>query len=205
VVEHPDVVKERGPRLVARLPARAVYELGLQRREEALCDRVVPTIAFATHAADEPGARECALVLLARVLATAIGVMNESGSWTPSLQRHGQRRGCEWRRQTIAHRPSDNASRVEVENRGEVEPAFPRFDVRDVGHPDLVRCVCREVALEQVRRDRHLVLGVRRDAKATTTGNRTALVSASNARCGFSDASSTSPQLSLNARAPVAL
>src|SRR5581483_8432025 len=46
---------------------------------------------------------------------------------------------------------------------------------------------------------------VRRDAKATTTGNRTALVSASNARCGFSDASSTSPQLSLNARAPVAL
>ena len=52
IVEGTDVVVDGRPGLVLRRPGTAIDELGRQRREEALRDRVVPAVADAAHAAD---------------------------------------------------------------------------------------------------------------------------------------------------------
>jgi hypothetical protein len=64
-----------------------VEKLGAQRREEALCDGVVPTIARSTHARDDAGVRKCGTVFVARVRTAAIGMVNETSPWMPQSQR----------------------------------------------------------------------------------------------------------------------
>ena len=68
IVEDLDVLEERGARRRARRPRGVVDELDLERAEETFGDGVVPAIAPATHAADEPVARQQLPVLPAGVL-----------------------------------------------------------------------------------------------------------------------------------------
>ena len=54
IVEELEVLEELGVRLRPGGPDGVVDQLDLQRREEALGDCVVPAIAPAAHAADDP-------------------------------------------------------------------------------------------------------------------------------------------------------
>jgi len=75
VVEALDVVED----LPARLgPAgEAASELDLEGLEEAFGPGVVPAIALAIHAEDQPGRVDQLAIVAARVLRAAIGVMDE--------------------------------------------------------------------------------------------------------------------------------
>jgi hypothetical protein len=50
------------------------------------------------------------------------------------------------------HRPTHDAAAAGIEHDRQVEEPGPGRDVRDVGHPQLVRPLCREVARHQVGR-----------------------------------------------------
>src|SRR5262249_39515922 len=77
VVEALDIVKHICLCLIAR-PVRFVTgALGLQRREEALHRGVVPHIAGSAHRTNDAAVGHQPLELLARVLAAAIGVMQQ--------------------------------------------------------------------------------------------------------------------------------
>ena len=62
--------------------------------------------------------------------------------------------------QPIAGGPADDPAGEQVDDDGEVQPPFTRPDVGDVGAPFLVGPGCREVLIEQVRRDRPGVMAV---------------------------------------------
>jgi hypothetical protein len=63
IVEELEVLEEFGVRLRPSGPDCVVDQLDFQRREEALGNRVVPAIAPAAHAADDPVLRQHPLVV----------------------------------------------------------------------------------------------------------------------------------------------
>src|SRR5450759_5037943 len=73
VVEHFDVLEQ----LVLRVTVtrEVLAELALDRREEALHDGIVPTVATPAHAADDAARIEDVLIVRARVRAALVGVM----------------------------------------------------------------------------------------------------------------------------------
>src|SRR6478609_1834996 len=63
--------------------------------------------------------------------------------------------------QPVACCPANDPSCEQVDNDGEVQPAFAGPDIGDVGAPLLVGCYCGEVLIEQVWRDWPGVIAVR--------------------------------------------
>ena len=111
VVEVLDVVPDRRLRFVPASVTRIVNELGAQRSEEALGDSIVPAIAFAAHARRHPKVGERFAVVLARVWASSIGVMHESGR-NDATHTHCVRECAEGKRSVVgfAERPTDDAA-----------------------------------------------------------------------------------------------
>ncbi len=71
----------------------------------------------------------------------------------------------------IAHRPTDDTPRMQVQDHSEIQPALARPDIADIACPFLIRLVSREVPIQQVRRNVELVIAVGRDlvfARPTT-------------------------------------
>lgn len=133
--------------------AAAIKELAFESCEEAFSHRVVVAVA-------DGAARGADIHLSAAlaegesgVLTALIGVMNDI-SRPPLIVRHLERVEDQGRLQVRRHRPADNAAAEGVEHYGEIEKASPRRHVGDVGHPELVRGICREVALDEVTRFR---------------------------------------------------
>ena len=89
VVEHLDEVEQLHRRVTAALEVFA--ELGLHGREEALHDRVVVTIARATHAAGDAVSLKDGLIVLAGIRASLIRMMQQPRAGTAALEGHLQR------------------------------------------------------------------------------------------------------------------
>ncbi len=71
-------------------------------------------------------------------------------------------------RESIAHRPTDDATRKQIDEHCKIEPAFASPYVRDVADPFLIRRTRVEVTCKHVRRERQRVVGLRRNAKPST-------------------------------------
>ena len=114
--------------LGVRRPPRAGEQLALERREEALDQRVVETVADRTH-------RQLHAPLLTvgaegqrRVLATLVGVVDHRRR-SALLHGHLQRLGHQCRAQARRHRPTHHPPAEHVHDDGQVEEAGPRRDV----------------------------------------------------------------------------
>jgi hypothetical protein len=68
--------------------------------------------------------------------------------------RHDARIGDVLRRHGGTHRPADDPTREQVEDRRDVQPALGCPDVGEVGRPFAVRCWAFELPLQHVRRNR---------------------------------------------------
>ena len=88
VIKHFDVIEQLHLRVPVALEVLA--ELALDRREEALHDGIVPTVAAPAHAADDAARLEDILIVLARVRAALVGMMEEAKVWAPALECHLQ-------------------------------------------------------------------------------------------------------------------
>lgn len=116
--------------------------LHLQVQEEAFSDGVIPAISFAAHAADKAMLGQQRLVLLARILAAAIRMDDQSGRWTARFDRHTQGVANQGGRHARRHRPAYDSAREQVEYNSQVKPPGASPDIRDI------RCV------SQIRRRR---------------------------------------------------
>src|SRR5437867_10811977 len=105
VVEDLEILEEFDARRGPRGPGRVVDELDLQRREETLGHRVVPAIAPATHAADDPVLGQDALIVAAGVLTAAIGMMEQPLRRAPAAHGPPERDAGEAGRDALGHRP----------------------------------------------------------------------------------------------------
>ena len=73
--------------------------------------------------------------------------MTASGLSLP--ERHIQRLEHQLAAQMGRHRPANDAAAPGVHNDREIQEAGPRTDVSDVGYPELIRPVSREISIDQ--------------------------------------------------------
>lgn len=60
----------------------------------------------------------------------------------------------------LSHGPADDQARIEIDNHGQVEPAFFCPEIGDVANPFLVGLRGADILLQQVWRHRQIMLGV---------------------------------------------
>jgi hypothetical protein len=89
VIEHFEVVEQLHLGLSAAL--EPIGQLGLDRREERFHHGVVVAITFATHTARDAVRVQHPLVILTRVGASLVGVMQQPDIGTAPLECHAQR------------------------------------------------------------------------------------------------------------------
>ena len=121
VIEQFDVLEQLAFRFATAV--EAIGELGLHGREAAFHHRVVVAVAAPTHAADDAVRREDDLIILARVRAALVGVVEQAYLRAPALERHLQ--GFD-RDMPVVHGtdgPSHDEPREQIQDRREVELA----------------------------------------------------------------------------------
>jgi hypothetical protein len=82
-------------------------------------------------------------------------VVDQASSGTAVVDSHIQSVEYQLRPEMVGHRPSDDLSRIGVQDKREVEPAFPGSHVSDVCYPKAIWSLRSEVALHEIwsRRD----------------------------------------------------
>ena len=82
IIIHHNIFKDHSRRLVTRGEAHTMNELYLDRVKETLSDGIVPAITFSAHATDKFIPSQYRLKIIAGILATTVGMKNQSLAWT---------------------------------------------------------------------------------------------------------------------------
>src|SRR5712692_7460141 len=131
VVEALDVVEDLKPGFGPSLDAPAVQQLALEAGEERLRHGVVKAIPTAANGLNQACLPDPTAVGQAAVLAALVGVGDGALGPAPAdrhLEGFDHQKGV----QAGTHRPTHDPAREDVEDDGQVEPAFPGSDVGDV-------------------------------------------------------------------------
>src|SRR4051812_12403069 len=150
IVEAFDVGGDRLGGGAARGPEAALIQFTFQGVEEAFHRRVVVAVAGPAHAAAKRVLVKQALVLGTGVLAAAIGMMQDVSDW-PAAEREMESGTDEFGLERRPHGPSDHATRAEVQEHGEIEPALGRGDRGDVSRPDAIGGRDRKLPRQEIR------------------------------------------------------
>src|SRR5438552_7766265 len=129
-----DEVEDGQARVGLRAEAFAIEQLTLERREEALAERVVVGVAHRAHRGPDAGLATAEPEGDRRVLAALVRVMDDVRG-PALLDGHVQRRQDELGSEMGLHRPTDYAPTPRVDNNGEVQKPRPGRNIRDVRHP----------------------------------------------------------------------
>jgi len=178
VVEHLDVRETGGLHVGMGGVLDAMHPLVLEAVEPAFRRCVVPAVDLPAHRAGHAVFLELVLEGVARILAAAVGMMQPRCRSLPEPG-HGQRIRGDVRRHARFQGPAHDLAVEQVENDGQVEPAFVRPQIRDVRRPRLIRRTRREVAIQQVFRHRQAVFRVRRHLVAPVVAGTDAMDSPS--------------------------
>jgi hypothetical protein len=108
----------------------------------------------AAHARDDGGVAARAADDQVSVLRAAVGVVDHARRWLATGDGHRDRVGDQLGFERVAHRSADQFTAVTVRHARQEQPALVSGDIRDVGHPLLVRPGGGEVPLEMVGRRR---------------------------------------------------
>ena len=96
----------------------------------------------------------------AGVLAAAIRMHDQAGGGLAQRDRHLQRRADQRCRHGRGHRPAADPARVQVHDRGQIQPGAPGADAGDVARPGPIGRRRRELAIEPILGHRQLVTAV---------------------------------------------
>ena len=80
---------------------------------------------------------------------------------------HVWRPDCKVAFHSIANCPTDNAPEAQVQDHGQIQPAFAHPNIADIACPFLARRISREVPIQHVLRDVELVIAVGRELMLT--------------------------------------
>ena len=129
------------------LLGRVVEPFVFHTAEHALHDRIVPTIAPPTHAADHLMPLEQRLIGLTRILTPAIRVMQESRRRVPSPNGHGQGGRHQRSLHGGRHGPAHNLPRKQIHHHREIEPPILCGQIGDVTAPHPIRRLDRKLPI----------------------------------------------------------
>src|SRR5262245_65774697 len=111
IVEELEILEQFSARRGACCPSGVVNEFDLERGKEALGDGVVPAIAPAAHAADDPVLRQDPLVVGTGVLTATIRMMQQALGRAPRRQRHAEGVERQSNREALGTGPAPAAAR----------------------------------------------------------------------------------------------
>ena len=92
------------------------------------------------------------------MLGSAVGVLQQPWERAAQTDRHVQGREHQTAIHPLLHRSADGVARKQIDDRRYVQPALVGGHVGDVGDPTAIRCRGGEILLEQVRRDRMMIV-----------------------------------------------
>jgi len=161
IVEPVDVATNGLGSLLAGVEDGPPHQLGFEGLEERFDHRVVVAVSLPGHRDQDAVLAELGLIIDGAILAATIGVMDQPGCRTAHGKGFAQGGESQVAVQPVACCPADDPAGEQVDDDGEVQPAFAGPDIGDVGAPLLVRPPRREVLIEQVRGDRPGVAAVR--------------------------------------------
>ena len=153
IVEAVDVLEEGQFDVAACRPGSSPDHLSLQGLEEGLDGGVIVAVSLATHRYLEAVPAQDLLIVVRTILAAAVGMLDATLGRPPQGDRHVQRPDRQIFLQPVADRPADHAPGMQIENDGQINPAFPGPDVADVARPFFVWMICMEIPTQKVRRD----------------------------------------------------
>jgi hypothetical protein len=128
----------------------AINALSFEHAKEAFDQGVVGATANTAHAAGYVVAFQESLILSTRELAAAIGMQYERRSFLSLPEGH---KDCLKHQLAIlngTHRPTDDQSRVQIDNHAEIQPGLGGANVSDIRCPLGVRFRSFEVAIQVV-------------------------------------------------------
>ena len=152
--------------------------LHLQIQEEAFHDSVIPTISFSAHAAHQAVLDQQRPVFSAGVLGGFNGLLqhlnyggvaweDQRGGWKrKQVARRCVRQGAlrsisgSRSRHFRAHCPAHDLAQMQVQHSRQVQPATTRTDVGDIGYPRLVGQGLRELPIQNIGANGHVLLAV---------------------------------------------
>src|SRR2546425_6537208 len=204
VIEHFDVVEQL--HLGIPVTFETLPKLALHRREEALHDRVVVAVAAPTHAARDAVLPEHCLIVLARVGASLVRVVQQAGIGATPLQRHLERFDRQVPVVDGTDRPAHDESREQVKNRGQVElAAGPDQQLRRVTYPTLVGRLRLELAVQEVCSDRLVVFAQGRHLESLARSRFQPVFLHQPSYALWADPDSLLEEIPMDPRAPIAL
>jgi hypothetical protein len=150
IVEGLDVVVDLGCGELPGCVDALLDPLLLQAAKKGFGHCVIPTVATSTHAGLKVMRSAEAPPRIAAKLGTLIGV-NQGMLGLASSNGHEERVQHEVLSQRGIGGPADNTAGVQVHHDGQIEPAFPRAHVCDVGDPGVVWALNGKTALQRIR------------------------------------------------------
>ena len=154
--------EDRLGRLRPGLEPAEIHALLLEQTVPGLDTGIVPAVPLPAHAAAQVVPGEPGLVVPSGVLAPAVRVMEHTRGRAVALHGLVERGEDEVLRHPRAGGPPHDLPRVEILETRHVEPPFRRGDIRDIGHPDLVRPRRHELRRQHVIGHREAGPGVGR-------------------------------------------
>ncbi len=111
-------------------------EFALEGGDETLRHRVVQSGSGPSHRSNDAHLLEAPAERDLLLLGAAIRMMHESCGWLAPPYRHLQGVDHEFGPKMRGHRPTDDPSRMSVQDESQVEEPFLRRYIRDVRQPD---------------------------------------------------------------------
>ncbi len=161
VIEDLDIAEDRCACLVACFEPGAVDAFCFERPEPAFHGRVVVTVALGAHGGNDFARFQPLDVIGAGILAAPVGMVNEARSGFAPGDGAVERLQAQLRPQMIVRCPAHDLHRCHVLDGRQIEPAFVRGHIGDVGEPDRIRPFGPEVLRQEIGRDAEIVPGIR--------------------------------------------
>src|SRR5438094_55079 len=166
IVEDLNELENLGAGFVPRAIPPVMDQLVFQCAEEALDSCVVITIAFATHAGDEPVVSEHGPIHRTRILRALIRMVNQARLWLSLRQGHAQGLNDCRAVRGRTHRPANDPSGTQIQNDRQVQPSGPRGNRGQIACPDAIELRWVTVRPQPVRGGRSPMVMLCHDAKA---------------------------------------
>lgn len=141
----------------AFIPRKA---FSLQRRPKSLCRGVIPTLTTLAHRATETVFIEHGLKCVAAVLATLVAMENAARRRFLGLDGHFQGLDHNVSAHAVGEAISNQATRLQVNNARQVQPALFGWNVGDIATPGLIDAELIKSTLDEIGETRQPMVAV---------------------------------------------
>lgn len=160
IVKDFDIVKDVRASLLPCQKSSAVYQFGFQRGKEALDDGIVIAVGASAHTEGDSMVSQQSKIATGSILSALVRMMKELRAIRLSLlECHVQSTTSQVLRHRFVHSPTDNATRTNIKNNRQVEPAFMGRDVGEVTGSLAIGGSDSKVALQAIDNGNNVRIG----------------------------------------------